>query len=150
MTDPPRPPEDPDDHPDEPVSPPPAPAPEQAPSPETVRPPDWAGDAPPTTGDPVGPPEKSAPGIGAGVGIGCGAHVLGFVIWLVLISVIASGEASILASTFLSPLAPFIVLAVVSLALLIPARTRRMGAGMTIVAAASWLIVIGPCLGAFG
>ncbi|MFE6736369.1 hypothetical protein [Microbacterium sp. NPDC057650] len=98
----------------------------------------------------MSPTEKSAPGIGAGAGIGCGLHVIAFVIWLALISVIASGEASILTSTIPGRLAPFLVVAAISLGLLIPARTRRMGAGMTIVAAASWLIVIGPCLGFLG
>ncbi|REJ07818.1 hypothetical protein DY023_02300 [Microbacterium bovistercoris] len=90
------------------------------------------------------PPEKSGPGIGAGVGIGCGAHVLGFLLFM------ATG--SLLPYTWgaVKFVWPFVLVLILSVALLIVPRTRRIGAGMTIVAAAAWIIVIGPCIGLIG
>ncbi|MFC4139499.1 MULTISPECIES: hypothetical protein [unclassified Microbacterium] len=96
------------------------------------------------------PPPRSRLGIWAGTGIGCGLHVIAMLLTLTLMSIAMSTGGRALTTTTAGQLIPFIVIAAVSLLLLFPARTRRLGAGMTIVAAASWLVVIGPCFGLYG
>lgn len=90
------------------------------------------------------PAPRTGPGIGTGIGLGCGAHVLG-----VLFMLGALGAMLPFGGMF-GILWPFVLIAVVSLGLLIPERTRRVGAGMTIIAAATWIVLIGPCLAILG
>ena len=78
--------------------------------------------------------------MGVGAGLGCLAMVLAFVIMLFL------GTMGYL---FGMPrtLMPFIVVTIGGIVLMLPRKTRRIGLGFTIVTAASWLVLIGPCAG---
>ncbi|MFJ6678269.1 hypothetical protein ACIQLK_03965 [Microbacterium sp. NPDC091382] len=73
--------------------------------------------------------------MGIGAGIGCGAYVLGGLLAIGLISVGLIGF-----------LAPFVIIAVVGIALMFSARTRGIGTGILIVTAAAWILVLGPCV----
>jgi hypothetical protein len=78
------------------------------------------------------------------VGIGCGAYVLGGVLAFATISVIGN---------IFGLLWPFVIIAIVAVALMFSPRTRPYGTGILIVTAAAWIIVLGPCvalLGGFG
>lgn len=78
--------------------------------------------------------------MGPGVGFGC----LGMVVALLI-------GAFLLTTAYMSGrpgwvnLLPFIVVTLVGIGLLIPKKTRRIGVGFSIVSAASWLVIIGPC-----
>jgi hypothetical protein len=84
------------------------------------------------------------PGVGAGVAAGCGLQVLAFVLFL---------ATSALMFNFLGALWPFILATVGAALLMLSQRWRRFATGALIVCAATWIIVIGPCislLGGFG
>lgn len=101
--------------------------------------------APPgPSGAPTGPygarPSPRVEGggsLGAGIGIGCGGAVVAVLAGLWLVSaVLYAGWTFAL---------PALVLLAVSIILFVNLRTRRLGLGMLIVVAASFLVVIGPC-----
>lgn len=116
----------PDSAPDEasPYQPSPAP-PEEAAAPDAWQPPE----APPAA-------EVGRPGVGAGVATGCGLQVLGVIAFFLSLGV----------ATFYGALWPFIVITVAAAALMFSRRWRRFATGVLIVSAATWIIVIGPCI----
>ncbi|MGB4136230.1 MAG: hypothetical protein WA971_06690 [Microbacterium sp.] len=91
-------------------------------------------------GVPLPPLPQKGPGTWAGVGIGCGLHVLGVLVMIVAMN-LASGGA-----TVLSWIWPFILILIASVLTMFSAQHRRLGAGMLIVSAAAWLVLIGPCV----
>ncbi|MBL5974072.1 MAG: hypothetical protein D3X82_10015 [Candidatus Leucobacter sulfamidivorax] len=104
-------------------------------------------DAPPPPEEPAAPqtaptPRDPRPGgsIWGGVGIGCGAYVLFGALMLPLIG------AGLFAG-FGGLILYFLVPAIVGVFVALSERARRIGLGMLIAAAASWLVVIGPCMG---
>jgi len=91
---------------------------------------------PPTAMTP--PPEtKDGPGVGAGVATGCGLQVLAFVLFFATAGLMLS---------FYGALWPFILVTVGSAVLMLSKRWRRFATGALIVCAATWIIVIGPCI----
>ena len=79
-----------------------------------------------------GPP----PGIGAGIATGIGLQFLGLIMF----------QGTALAIPYpLLKLWPFILITLLAAALLISKRWRLFAAGVIIVAAATWIVVIGPC-----
>ncbi|MEV8025859.1 hypothetical protein [Microbacterium sp. NPDC080220] len=118
---------------------PPYPTPPQAGPPYPTPPnPGAPGISPEPAGyaQPAGPRRLSfGAGVGIGTGIGCGAYVLGGLLAIALISVGLIGF-----------LAPFVIIAVVGVALMFSARTRPIGTGILIVTAAAWILVLGPCV----
>lgn len=98
---------------------------------------------------PAAPVDKPAGGsLWGGVGLGCG----GYIALLLIVFALASGGLSsegILSSLAGGPLFYIFFLGIpliVATALSIPSRTRRIGIGVFIAAAAAWLIVLGPCI----
>lgn len=117
---------------------PPSPTPPQGPPYPT---PPYPG-APGISPEPAGYAQPAEPrrlsfgaGVGIGTGIGCGAYVLAGLLAIALISVGLIGF-----------LAPFVIIAVVGVALMFSARTRPIGTGILIVTAAAWILVLGPCV----
>lgn len=91
---------------------------------------------PPGYAQPAGPrPRSFGAGVGIGTGIGCGAYVLAGLLAIALISVGLIGF-----------LIPFVIIAVVGIALMFSPRTRPIGTGILIVTAAAWILVLGPCV----
>ncbi|MFF2495503.1 hypothetical protein [Agromyces sp. NPDC058064] len=129
-----------------PAVPPPPPVP-QGPVASPYGPPAYG--APGTPGDPAAGSERpglsTGAGIGIGVGIGCGAHVVAFI--LLLATLMLGG---MFGSTLIGIIWPFVVVAVVAIVMLFWKRTRGIAIGMLIVAAAAWIVVLGPCLGIMG
>jgi len=85
--------------------------------------------------------EPGRPGVGIGIATGCGLQVLGAVLFLATIGVIGSIWGLVW---------PFVLITVLAGALMFSRRWRRFATGVLIVSAASWLIVIGPCIGMMG
>lgn len=96
---------------------------------------------PPPPGDePSAPPVSGRAAIWGGVGVGCGAYVLfGGLLAVLMGAGVISG--------LLSLVIYFLVPAVVGAVMLAFAPTQRWGIGVLIAASATWLIIIGPCLG---
>lgn len=127
-----------------PVAPPGA----YGPPPAGYAPPPGAYGPPPATYGPpstaYGPPpagamageEKLGPGVGAGVATGCGLQVLAAILF-----VTTAGFMS-----FFGALWPFLLITIAAALLMISKRWRRFATGALIVAAATWIIVIGPCI----
>jgi hypothetical protein len=84
------------------------------------------------------------PPLWAGLLVGFALQLVGLFVTLALLTVTFSMSGS--GGIFLL-LLPFIVLLVGPALLMISWRWRRFAAGMLIISAAVWLIVIGPCLG---
>lgn len=126
--------------------PPPPPVP-QVPASSPYGPPAYG--SPGTPGDPAAAGERpglsTGAGIGIGVGIGCGAHVVAFI--LLLATLMLGG---MFGSTLIGIIWPFVVVAIVAIVMLFWKRTRGIAIGMLIVAAAAWIVVLGPCLGMMG
>ncbi len=90
---------------------------------------------------PAGPPpapKDGRPGMGVGVATGCGLQVLAAILFFATLA---------LAFNFFGALWPFIVITVGAALLMISRRWRRFATGVLIVSAATWIIVIGPCVG---
>lgn len=123
----------------EPPAGPPSPAPPLAGPPYPTPPHPGApgiSPEPPGYGQPPGPRRLSfGAGVGIGTGIGCGAYVLG---GLLAIALISTGLVGFLA--------PFVIIAIVGVALMFSARTRPIGTGILIITAAAWILVLGPCV----
>ena len=108
-------------------------------------PPTPPGQGPPTQGyagygavpPPDAPPERG-PGVGAGIGIGFVLQLAGVVLFLLTLFVIPYPVLM---------LWPFILITVGFAALLFSKKWRRFATGVLIVAAAMWIVVIGPCYG---
>jgi len=87
------------------------------------------------------PPEPAAPGgppgIGPGIATGCGLHVLALTLM-----VFGLGAFSALGFVW-----PFVLVALAAAVLMFWKPWRRFATGILIVAAAMWLVFIGPCLG---
>jgi hypothetical protein len=93
---------------------------------------------------PAAPPygQKRGLGTGAKIGIGSGIGCLSYVVALVLfISAMSAFSQAGTAAYFVIFGLPVLV----GVALLFAPRTRGFGVGILIVAAASWLVVLGPC-----
>ena len=140
-----------------PVEPPVPPAAETAPPVPPVTPPEpeppYAAWAPPTLPGPGSPtpgyagygavpppdaPPERGPGVGAGIGIGFVLQLAGVVLFLLTLFVIPYPVLM---------LWPFILITVGFAALLFSKKWRRFATGVLIVAAAMWIVVIGPCYG---
>ena len=79
-----------------------------------------------------GPP----PGVGAGIATGFGLQFLGLILF----------QSTALAIPYpLLKLWPFILITVLAVLLLFSKKWRRFAAGVLIVSAAIWIVVIGPC-----
>ncbi|GAA1509623.1 hypothetical protein [Agromyces terreus] len=111
------------------------------PTPEALPP------AAPTPGAPApGAPKPglgTGVGIGVGTGIGCGASLLALI--LMVLTGFAGWGASFLGLTW-----PFLLLGLVSIVLLLFKRTRPIAIGMLIIAAAVWIVFLGPCIALLG
>ncbi len=116
---------------------PPAPAP--APVPPALYP-----AAPP--GPAQGPPVRRRPSLGAGVGIGFAALFAGVLLLLFGSPVLGwlyqvGWDVGIWGFLW-----PFILIVTVGVVLMFSQKWRRFATGYLIVAAAFWLIVLGPCI----
>jgi hypothetical protein len=98
---------------------------------------------PPIPAPPVEKPEGGS--IWGGVGLGCGGYIL--LVALIFVPEVWGFLFSGSGPTLLIYLAIPVAIGLVLLA--IP-DVRRLGAGVLIAAAASWLIVIGPCIALSG
>lgn len=103
---------------------------------EAPVPPPYDASAPPRTGLSMGA------GIGVGVGIGCGAHIIAILLMFATLTLAFSAGSTIFALVW-----PFVLVALVAIAMLFFQKTRGVAIGMLIVAAAAWIVVLGPCLG---
>ncbi|WP_344059842.1 hypothetical protein [Microbacterium pumilum] len=85
------------------------------------------------------PPEEkdSRPGVGPGVATGCGLQVLAVILFFLTAGIIPS---------FFGALWPFILFTIGAALLMLSRRWRRFATGALIVAAATWIVVIGPCI----
>lgn len=121
------------------------------PTPEEPTPEEPAAGEPPLPYDPsVTPPPaglSTGAGIGIGVGIGCGAHVVALVLMLATIFI---GSSNVQGPTFLGITWPFMLVALAAIVMLFWKKTRGIAIGILIVAAAAWIVVLGPCLGMVG
>jgi hypothetical protein len=79
--------------------------------------------------------------VGAGVATGCGLQVLAIILFF---------ATSALMFSFLGALWPFILVTVGSALLMLSRRWRRFATGALIVCAATWIVVIGPCIALLG
>lgn len=123
-------------HPTPPQAGSPYPIPPQAGPPYPTPPHPGISPEPPGYAQAAGPrPRSFGAGVGIGTGIGCGAYVLG---GLLAIALISTGLVGFLI--------PFVIIAVVGIALMFSARTRPFGTGILIVTAAAWILVLGPCV----
>ena len=86
---------------------------------------------------PSAPPVRG-PGVGAGIGIGFVLQLAGVVLFLLTLFVIPYPVLM---------LWPFILITVGFAALLFSKKWRSFATGVLIVAAAMWIVVIGPCYG---
>ncbi|WP_137845038.1 hypothetical protein [Microbacterium sp. 2FI] len=84
------------------------------------------------------PVKETRPGIWAGVGTGCGLHFIGIILMITLLGTIGSIWGWIW---------PFIAIPVIAGALMFSRTWRRFATGILIVSAATWIVVIGPCVG---
>jgi hypothetical protein len=75
--------------------------------------------------------------VGAGVATGCGLQVLALILFWLTAGLIG---------TFFGLLWPFILITVAAGALMFSHRWRRFATGALIVCAATWIVVIGPCI----
>ena len=81
-------------------------------------------------------PESAGPGVGVGIATGVGLQFLGLIAF----------QSTALAIPYpLLKLWPFILITVLAVVLLFSKRWRPFAAGVIIVAAATWIVVIGPC-----
>ena len=96
--------------------------------------------APPSDG-PGSAGQYTRPGVGAGVATGCGLQVLAFILFFL--------TAGLMLNAF-GALWPFILVTVGSALLMLSHRWRRFATGALIVCAATWIIVIGPCIALLG
>ena len=87
---------------------------------------------------PIDAPPEKRPGVGAGIGIGFVLQIAGVVLFLLTLFVIPYPVLM---------LWPFILITVGFAALLFSRKWRRFATGVLIVAAAMWIVVIGPCYG---
>jgi hypothetical protein len=95
---------------------------------------------------PQGPPPPRRPSLGAGVGIGFAALFVG-----VLLLIFGSPVLGWLYELgwdvgIWGFLWPFILIVLVGVVLMFSQKWRRFATGYLIVAAAFWLIVLGPCI----
>ena len=93
-----------------------------------------------------GPPPRKRPSLGAGVGIGFAAL---FVAVLLLFLTLAASYSLYEMGLDLGVWAflwPFILIVIVGVVLMFSQKWRRFATGYLIVAAAFWLIVLGPCI----
>lgn len=81
--------------------------------------------------------EPKRPGVGPGVATGCGVQVLALILFFLTAGIIPS---------FYGALWPFILFTVAAALLLISKRWRRFATGALIVCAATWIVVLGPCI----
>ncbi len=109
-------------------------------------------DAPPPPEEPPGPgpqPSEERPppdlpreggSLWGGIGIGCGVYVL---LGMLMLPLISAG----LFAGFGGLILYFLIPAIIGVVVAASERARRVGLGMLIAAAATWLVVIGPCMG---
>jgi len=122
--------------------PPDMPPPEEPPGPPGQPP---IGPIPPEAPGVPEPAEPAEPGkpsragghMGAGAGFGC----LGLIVAVFLAGTLAGAAGNGWVPVLLAVAA----VTIAGVALMIPKRTRRVGLGFTIVVAAFWIVIIGPC-----
>lgn len=121
-----------------PPPPPYTPPPGESPPPPG-EPPQPPGESPPPDAfaSPAAPVAESRPGVGPGVATGCGLQVLAVIAFFATGGFIAG---------ILGILWPFIVVTVAAALLMLSRRWRRFATGVLIVSAATWIVVIGPCI----
>ncbi len=90
------------------------------------------------------PAGRKRPPLWAGLLSGVGLQIAGLVVMVMLLSVAFSLSGN--GAVFIM-LLPFIVLLVGPALLMISWRWRRFATGVLIISAATWLVIIGPCLG---
>jgi hypothetical protein len=71
---------------------------------------------------------------------GCGMQILGLVIFMTMVT---------LTTNLFGALWGFMLFTVAAIALMFSKRWRRFATGILIISAATWIIVIGPCLGLY-
>ena len=79
-------------------------------------------------------------------GIGCGAHVVAGVLMLATLFI----GSNLQGPAFLGITWPFLLVALAAIVMLFFKKTRGIAIGILIVAAAAWIVVLGPCLGMVG
>lgn len=77
------------------------------------------------------------PGVGPGVATGCGLQMLAVLLFFLTAGVVP---------TVFGALWPFILFTVAAALLMISKKWRRFATGALIVSAATWIVVIGPCI----
>jgi hypothetical protein len=79
-------------------------------------------------------------GLGIGIAIGVVAHILGIIAMFASANVL-NGSGGILALLW-----PFLLIAVAAIVMMFFRPTRSYATGILIIAAAMWLVIIGPCI----
>ncbi|MFC7788789.1 hypothetical protein ACU045_07370 [Microbacterium sp. MAHUQ-60] len=79
-------------------------------------------------------------GLGIGIAIGIVAHVLGIVAMFAVLSTM-NGDAGIIGLVW-----PFLLIAIAAVVMMFFRATRPYATGVLIIAAAMWLVIIGPCI----
>ncbi|MGB3374876.1 MAG: hypothetical protein WBA87_07035, partial [Microbacterium sp.] len=83
-------------------------------------------------------------GLGIGIAIGVVAHVLGVVAMFASLSVV-NGDGGVLVLLW-----PFLLIAIAAIVMMFFRPTRSFATGILIIAAAMWLVIIGPCIAILG
>ncbi len=97
----------------------------------------------PDTPVPPAPPKPQGPSIGVGITSGCALQVVALAIFI--------GMLSMMMTTGLwGALWAFILIPVVAIGLMFVKSLRRFATGILIVSAATWLVVLGPCIALMG
>jgi hypothetical protein len=96
-------------------------------------------DAEASAPSPADAPSKP-PGVWLGLLAGCGMQILGLVIFMTMVT---------LTTNLFGALWGFMLFTVAAIALMFSKRWRRFATGILIISAATWIIVIGPCLGLY-
>jgi hypothetical protein len=79
-------------------------------------------------------------GLGIGLAIGVVAHVLGVLAMFAVLGTM-NGDAGIIGLVW-----PFLLIAVAAIVMMFFRTTRSYATGIPIIAAAMWLVIIGPCI----
>lgn len=144
------------DNPPEPARPSEQPEPEPGPAPQPPGSGPTADTSTDTGTEPApqqamyAPPPPATPPSGAGalwggVGIGCASYMLLALMMIFLVELV--GRMQDVIGPIPALIIYFSIPALVGVGLAIALKTRKFGIGMLIAAAASWLIVLGPCIG---
>lgn len=83
-------------------------------------------------------------GLGIGIAIGVVAHIIGIVLMFASIGV-SSGDGGPLVLLW-----PFLLIALAAAVMMFFTATRSFATGILLIAAAMWLVIIGPCIAILG